>query len=324
MRGRHLRVHRLDRGEDRDLRPLHAERHRQVDGVLADVHLVLERRRDVDRRVGDDQHLVIGRHVHEEDVADAAARAQARLAGRRPRRAVRRCAGCPSSAVRPRPRAPVPPPCAAAAWLCGDVDDLARRRGRCPVGLAISAIFAAGPTRIGTIRPCRGRLDRAGQRRRLAGMRHRRRDRRRGRGTAPAAVRTCRFRYASCVSHEGRRGASGELERRGDSPSAPQQSTTETARPPSEVSLYFEFISLAVSAIAFDRRVEVDAAVGRDLVARDHEAGPRLDRAERAALDAGHLHVAGDRVAGHAEVMLQRRLGGVGDHLVVASRAPGR
>ena len=31
---------------------------------------------------------------------------------------------------------------------------------------------------------------------------------------------------------------------------ADSQSVTETARPPSEVSLYFEFISLAVSAIA--------------------------------------------------------------------------
>ena len=53
---------------------------REVDRVLADVDLVLERRRDVDRRVGDDQHLVIGRHVHDEDVADAAAGAQPGLA----------------------------------------------------------------------------------------------------------------------------------------------------------------------------------------------------------------------------------------------------
>ena len=65
-----------------------------------------------------------------------------------------------------------------------------------------------------------------------------------------------------------------------------------------------------------DGRVEIDAAVGRDLVARDHETGPRLDRAECAPLDAWHLHEAGDRIAGHAEVMLQRRLGGVGDHLM--------
>src|SRR5215510_11595816 len=38
------------------------------------------------------------------------------------------------------------------------------------------------------------------------------------------------------------------LRRRERSPA--QQSVTETARPPSDVSLYFEFISLAVSAIA--------------------------------------------------------------------------
>ncbi len=52
----------------------------QVDRVLADVDLVLERRRDVDRRIGDDQHLVIGRHVHDEHVAEAPAGAQAGLA----------------------------------------------------------------------------------------------------------------------------------------------------------------------------------------------------------------------------------------------------
>ena len=72
------------------------------------------------------------------------------------------------------------------------------------------------------------------------------------------------------------------------------------------------------------RRVEVHAAVGRDLVAGDHEARPRLDGAERAALDARHLHEAGDRVAGHAQVVLQRRLGGVGHHLGSACRAPAR
>ena len=56
-----------------------AERHRQIDGVLADVDFVLQGRRDVDRGVGDDQDLVIGRNVHDEHVADATSRAQARL-----------------------------------------------------------------------------------------------------------------------------------------------------------------------------------------------------------------------------------------------------
>ena len=41
------------------------------------------------------------------------------------------------------------------------------------------------------------------------------------------------------------------------------QSTRETARPPSEVSLYFAFISLGVSANRVHRRVEVDAPIGR-------------------------------------------------------------
>src|SRR6476620_2757098 len=53
--------------------------------------------------------------------------------------------------------------------------------------------------------------------------------------------------------------------------------------------------------------VEIDAVPGRDLVAGDRVGGPGLDCPERAPLDARHLHVPGDRVAGHAQVMLQRR-----------------
>src|SRR5262249_38114181 len=65
----------------------------------------------------------------------------------------------------------------------------------------------------------------------------------------------------------------------------------------------------------FDRRVEVDAVPGRDLVSRDHERDPGFHCTEGAALDAGYLHVAGYRVAGHSEVVFQRRLGRVLDHL---------
>ena len=47
----------------------------------------------------------------------------------------------------------------------------------------------------------------------------------------------------------------------------------------------------------------------------------RLDRAERVALDAGNLHEAADRVAGHAEVMLHADLGGVLDLRIRCRRA---
>ena len=57
-----------------------AERDCKVDRVLTDVDLVFERRCDVDGRVGDDQHLVVGRHVHDEHVTDAAARPQSGVA----------------------------------------------------------------------------------------------------------------------------------------------------------------------------------------------------------------------------------------------------
>ena len=43
--------------------------------------LVLERGGDIDGGVGDDQGLVVGGNIHEEDVADAAAGAQTGFAG---------------------------------------------------------------------------------------------------------------------------------------------------------------------------------------------------------------------------------------------------
>jgi hypothetical protein len=87
-----------------------------------------------------------------------------------------------------------------------------------------------------------------------------------------------------------------------------QQSTSETASPTSDVSLYFAFIPFAVSAIAMTvvskstRRLD-----GTSLLAI-MKPGPRLDRAEGASLDARNLDEAGDRVARHPEVVLQRRL----------------
>ena len=54
-RRRHLRVDRLHRAQDRDAHLGDAQRMREVDRVLHDVDLVLQRRRDVHRGVGDDQ-----------------------------------------------------------------------------------------------------------------------------------------------------------------------------------------------------------------------------------------------------------------------------
>jgi hypothetical protein len=44
---------------------------REIDGVLNDVHLVLQRRSDIHRCVGDDECLLQRGHVHDEAVADA-------------------------------------------------------------------------------------------------------------------------------------------------------------------------------------------------------------------------------------------------------------
>ena len=43
---------------------------REIDGVLHDVDLVLERRRDVHRGVGDDQRIEMPGHIHDEAMAD--------------------------------------------------------------------------------------------------------------------------------------------------------------------------------------------------------------------------------------------------------------
>ena len=42
--------------------------------------LVFERGRDIDGGIGDDQDLMVGRHIHDEDVTDAPSGAQSRLA----------------------------------------------------------------------------------------------------------------------------------------------------------------------------------------------------------------------------------------------------
>src|SRR5215204_4063879 len=61
--GGHLRVHGLDGGKNGDFGSSDAKRNGEVDGVLADVEFIFQRGRDVDGRVGNNEHLVIGRNV---------------------------------------------------------------------------------------------------------------------------------------------------------------------------------------------------------------------------------------------------------------------
>src|SRR3954452_13304866 len=51
-------------------------------------------------------------------------------------------------------------------------------------------------------------------------------------------------------------------------------------------------------------RVEIDAVSRRDLIARERIGSPGLNRTECAAFNAWDLHVPGDRVTRHAQVML--------------------
>ena len=52
---------------------------RQVDRVLHDINLVIERRRDVHRGIRDDEGIRMVRHVHDEAMTDAACCSDARL-----------------------------------------------------------------------------------------------------------------------------------------------------------------------------------------------------------------------------------------------------
>ena len=185
-------VDRFDRGENRDLRLLHAQRHREVDRVLADIDLVFERRCDVDRRIGDDEDLVIGRHVHDEHVTDAPSGPQARLSRD----------NCAEELVGVQAAFHQELGVALAHELdslgCGRVavrgiDD--GRRTERDAGLLREVVdLGRGADENRGDESLRAGLDRAGERRLLAGMRDRRRRPAPGSGIAAAAIRTFRFR----------------------------------------------------------------------------------------------------------------------------------
>ncbi len=146
-----FRGHRLDGREDRNPRRAEADLREQIDGVLHDVALGIEIGKDVDGRIGDEQRLGIGRHIHDEDVADPARGAQAGLAGRH---LAHEFVGVQAALHQ--------------ELALGLVDEL-DRLCRCGVAVrrvdnlktldiepwccATAAIFAAGPTRIGTMMP---------------------------------------------------------------------------------------------------------------------------------------------------------------------------
>ena len=73
---------RFDRGQDRDPRRAKADLGEEIDGVLHDVALGVEIGSDVDCRIGDEQRVRMGRHVHDEHMADPPRGAQAGRRGR--------------------------------------------------------------------------------------------------------------------------------------------------------------------------------------------------------------------------------------------------
>jgi hypothetical protein len=140
---------------------------RQVDGVLHDVDLGFEVGRDVDRGVGDEQQARVGRHVHQEDVADAARGAQAgglvddfahQFVG--VQRALHQRLDLAFARQRDGD--------SAAAWLCGDVDQGAAVEVEL-VASAIWRIFLLGADQGGDDQAAVAR-----QQRTLAAIRYRR------------------------------------------------------------------------------------------------------------------------------------------------------
>ena len=93
------------------------------------------------------------------------------------RQAVRRCAGCLSSALRRGPRGRAATAFSAAAWLCG-ASMISRPPRSMPAALAISAILRCRPDQDRDDQFLLPGLDGAGQRGCLARVRHRRRHRR--------------------------------------------------------------------------------------------------------------------------------------------------
>ena len=120
----------------------------EIDGVLDDVAFGVEIGEDVDRGIGDEHGLGIGRHVHDEDMADAPIGAQsAGLCGDRAHQLV-------------GVQAAFHQHLALAAWISSTprlaaAASLSARRRRCrslrcsrPCFAAVSLILAAGPTRM--------------------------------------------------------------------------------------------------------------------------------------------------------------------------------
>ena len=146
-----LRRHGFDRRQDRDPRRAEADRGEQIDRVLDDVALGIEVGKDVDRGIGDEQRFGIGRHVHDEDVADAPRGAQA---GLREATCAHQLVGVQAALHQELALglADQLDALAAAASLCGRRRSRSGRyRGR--AARATAAILAAGPTRIGTMMP---------------------------------------------------------------------------------------------------------------------------------------------------------------------------
>src|SRR5262249_9699695 len=63
-----------------------------------------------------------------------------------------------------------------------------------------------------------------------------------------------------------------------------------------------------------NRCIQIDAMPRSNFVAGDRIRRPRLDGAKGTSLDTRDLHVTGNRVASHAEVMFESRFRGVLNH----------
>ena len=169
-----LRRHRLDGGKNGNPRRAEADLGEEIDDVLDDVALGVEVGGDVDGRVGDEQRLGVGRHVHDEDMADPPRGAQAGLSDEVTARISSSVCRLPFIRSSPLDSRISSTPFAAAASLCG-TSTISKRSISRPCSRATAAIFAAGPDQDRNDDAGFRRFDRAAQRRLVARMHHDRR-----------------------------------------------------------------------------------------------------------------------------------------------------
>ena len=170
------RVHRLDGRQNGHLRCAQPQPGVEIDGVLNDVALRHEIRRDVHRGVRDEQRLRMGRNIHDKNMTDASPRAQPGLPLRNgPKELIRMETSFHQQLGLARSTSSTA--LSAAVWLCGTSTISTPATSR-PQLAATLRILSLGPTRMGNDHSLLGRFQCPSERALVTGVGDGRRQRR--------------------------------------------------------------------------------------------------------------------------------------------------